>query len=188
MKNIPLKTKVMTIVHGQSEYRICCSLKSNLRIKHEIIAEKKGKKSIQINGLMKILEDSRFRSFDAFVKCFVDVEHKRKKLINFRLFIIMDVDDCTKEKKNRYLSKEMFSKHWMYDYIVPIYNEPDLEKTMEKAKIPIMKKQDYILIFPTNKGDLDVKIAREFLDTLRDCECSNLDKYVEYCLSLVTRF
>lgn len=181
----PVKMKVMSIVHGQSEYRICSSIKSNLRLKHEIVAHKKGKLNIQVTSIMSILNDRRFCSYNAFIENFDDIDSKNNKLIDFLLFIIMDVDDCTEEQKEKYISKEMFLGHWLYDYIVPIYNEPNLESTMKAADIKVKQKKDYISIFPTNQGDLDIKIAKEFLEKLKKCKCSNLWKYVEHCLSIV---
>lgn len=34
----------------------------------------------------------------------------------------------------------MFQKHWAYEYIVPIYNSPDLETILTKAGIKFEKK------------------------------------------------
>ena len=31
----------------------------------------------------------------------------------------------------------MFTGHWLKEYIIPIYNNPNLEKTMDKTKITI---------------------------------------------------
>lgn len=185
MKREPVKSHVMTIVHGKSEFLICNSIKSNLRIKHEIIARDKGKTSIQINGVMDILQDKRFRSFTDFKRNFPDFEYEKKEIKNFALFIIMDLDDCTEEMQAKYLSREIFAKHWLHKYIVPIYNKPNLERTMEEAGIQVQKKKDYILIFPTNHGDLNLNMAKEFLQKLQKCKCTNMDQYVEYCLSLV---
>ncbi|WXR61193.1 hypothetical protein WG909_12960 [Peptostreptococcaceae bacterium AGR-M142] len=179
------KTRVMTIVHGKSEYCICSSIKSNLKIKHEIYAKKRGRNSIQINDLENILNNNIFGSFKKFITEYPDIEIEKKKLINFKLFIIMDVDDCTLENKNRFIRKEMFAKHWMKDNIIPIYNDPDLEKTMKDIKIEVNKKRDYIEIFPTNEGDLDLTMAKDFLKKLKKCRCTNLEEYVEYCIDIV---
>lgn len=185
MRRELIRTEVMAIVHGLSEYRICNSIKSNLKIKHEIIARDKGKTSIQINGIMNILGDKRFRSFKEFINCFKDIRHDNKgKLLNFRLFIIMDVDDCSEDIKKRFINKEIFARHWLCDYITPIFNEPNLERTMSVAGIQVQKKKDYILIFPTNHGDLDIEKAKQFYDQLASCKCSNMDEYVRYCLSI----
>ena len=183
----PVAMEVMAIVHGQSEYRICSSIKSNLRLKHEIIARDKGKNSIQITGIMHELNDRRFKSFKNFTDAFGDVNHKKGKLINFSLFIIMDVDDCTPDQKRQFISKEMFKEHWLYEYIIPIYNDPNLEATMKAANISVQQKKDYILIFPTNHGDLDIGIAAEFQEKIKNCRCSNLNEYVAYCISIAQK-
>lgn len=167
------KTRVMTIVHGKSEYVICCSIKSNLKIKHEIYAEKKGANSIQINGLMRILNNEVFKNYKSFIRAYPDIDNKKGELLGFKLFIIMDLDDCSKEMQEKFKSKEMFRNHWLFDYIVPIYNDPNLEKTMNDAGIPITKKENYIRVFPTNHGDLDLEMAKELSESLKRCKSSN---------------
>lgn len=183
----PVKMEVMSIVHGKSEYIICSSIKSNLRLKHEIVARDNGKTSIQITSVMDILNDRRFGTFNGFIRTFDDVDYKKGRLLNFSLFIIMDVDDCTEEQKTKFITKEMFRGHWLYEYIVPIYNEPNLEATMKEARIEVQQKKDYIIIFPTNHGDLDINVAKDFLDKIKSCECSNLNEYIEYCISIAER-
>ena len=188
----PVKMQVMSIVHGQSEYCICTSIRSNLRLKHEIIARDKGKTSIQVTSVMDILNDNRYKDYDCFIRYFPDVEHKKSRLFGFTLFIIMDVEDCTAEQKNKYINKAMFRGHWLNEYIVPIYNDPKLEATMKEANIKykhkeIKDKSEYITIFPTNHGDLDINIAREYLNKLKNCKCSNLDKYFEHCILLAEK-
>lgn len=193
-KNRPCYLKAVVIVHGKSEKQICEYIKSNLRLKIEIVSEKRGEKSIQINGLMNILNDSRFRSFDAFIRFFEDVEvvvYNRKKMLapDFKIFIIMDTDDCSEENKRKYTSKEMFKKHWAYEYIEPIYDMPDLENVLEKAKIKfekkgIERKKEYIKIFPTDKKytkgeSIELK---EFRDNLERVTDTNMNEFIEFCI------
>lgn len=78
-KSKPCYLKAVVIVHGKSEKQICDYIKSNLRLKIEVVSEKKGEKSIQINSLKNTLNDTRFRSFDNFVAHFDDVEIVKKK-------------------------------------------------------------------------------------------------------------
>jgi len=172
----------MTIVHGLSEYCICTSVKSNLKIKQEIISRKNGRQSIQINSLHTLLNDNRFKSFNTFTRNFPDIENKKSKLVGFRLFIIMDVDDCDEETKERYKNKEMFRGHWIFDYINPIFNEPNLEKTMDETGIKIDRKKDYIKVFPTNHNGTNIEMAEEFAGTLRKCKSTNMEEYIDYCL------
>lgn len=195
-KNKPCYLKSVVIVHGKSEKQICDYIKSNLRLRMEIISKEKGEKSIQINSIKHILGDFRFKSFDAFISFFDDVEiikdNKEKRLsMDFKIFIIMDTDDCTEIEKQRFISKEMFKKHWAYEYIVPIYDSPDLENVMVKAGIKFEKKgaerkKEYIKIFPTEKK-YKVKEGvelKEFAENLKKVKETNMDIFVEFCLNL----
>lgn len=185
MKNNNLSyQKIMTIVHGKSELAICSNIKSNLRLPQEIIANNRGRSSIQITGLLNILEDKRFKDPSSFARAFPRVQVCKKKLIDFQLFIIMDTDDCTVEQRKSYINKSMFSSHWLYPYIVPIYNSPNLEQTMRDANITVLKKSDYIQIFPTNHGDLDLEKAKTLLTSLERCKNSNMHTYLKRCIEL----
>lgn len=102
----------------------------------------------------------------------------------------MDLDDCTPEKAKQFKDKSMFNGHLLYDYIVPIYNDPNLEQTMQDIGINIDEKEKvegYIKIFPTNKGDLDIHMAEHFADKLKSCKNSNLYEYFEYCVLIAKR-
>lgn len=190
----PCYLKAIVIVHGKSEKQICDYIKSNLRLKIEVISDKKGEKSIQITSLMNILNDSRFRTMDAFLKNFCDTEivneRKKKRLSpDFKIFTIMDTDDCTEKQKEEYINKSMFKGYWAYDYIVPIYNSPSLEDVLVKAKIPFDKKgserkNEYIKIFPTTskytiREEVELKTFRNNLKKVKD---TNMDLFIEFCL------
>lgn len=104
MMKPPCYMKAIVIVHGKSEKQIVDYIKSNLRLKMEPISDKKGEKSIQITSLMKILNDSRFKSFDDFVKYYEDdVEIKKKKRLSpdFKIFTIMDTEKIIYTHLNR---------------------------------------------------------------------------------------
>ena len=188
--------KALVIVHGKSEKQICEYIKSNLRLKMEIVSKEKGEKSIQINGLKHILSDKRFKTFQQFVNFFSDVEVIKddigKRLhSDFRIFIIMDTDDCSEAEKERFISKDMFKNHWAYEYIVPIYDSPDLENVMVKAGIKFEKKgverkKEYIRIFPTSKkyqGKEGIELE-SFANNLRKVKETNMDEFVEFCLNV----
>ena len=192
----PCYLKAVVIVHGKSEKQICDYIKSNLRLKMEVVSKEKGEKSIQINSLKHILGDFRFNSFEWFVSFYDDVEvlkvSKEKRLSpDFKIFIIMDTDDCTESEKQQFISKEMFRKHWAHEYIVPIYDSPDLENVMVKAGVKFEKKgverkKEYIKIFPTDKkykvGE-GVELEK-FAKDLKKVKETNLDLFVEFCLNV----
>lgn len=193
MKIKPIKLCVMSIVHGKSEYIMCSSIKSNLRIKNVIHAKDRGKHSIQVNSLMQELNSAKFKmSLKKFSEKYdITYDSKNKRLVNFKLFIIMDLDDCTQEKAEQFKDKSLFNGHILYDYIVPIYNDPNLEKTIQDLGININRKEkvkDYIKIFPTNRGDLDIHMAEEFAEKLnKKCKSSNLGLYFDYCVSIARK-
>ena len=185
-------TKAVVIVHGKSEKQICQYIKNKLRLKMEIYSDKNGEKAIQITSLKNTLNNKIFKSFNSFIKAYEDIELKKDgKSIsdNFKLFIIMDTDDCTEKQKQDFIKKNMFQNHWAYKYIIPIYNSPELESVLEKANIPFKKtgnkrKEEYIKIFPADpkyeKTD-EIQIE-ELLNSLKKLKNTNLDEFLKFCL------
>ena len=122
-------TKAVVICHGKSEYQISRYISTNLRLPVKLHSKDKGKHSIQIPGLMQELSTSIFANIKTFSEYF-NVEVKSRCLENFKLFTFMDTDDCSQIQKSDYISGKMFSDHWLSDYIVPIYDNPDLENVL----------------------------------------------------------
>lgn len=184
-------TKALVIVHGKSEKQICQYIKNKLRLKIEIYSDKNGEKAIQITSLKNTLNNKIFKSYRNFINTFEDIELIDNKNINkdFKIFIIMDTDDCSEEEKRKFINKEMFKGHWAYDYIVPIYNIPELETVLTEAKVPFTKtgvkrKKEYIKLFPTDpkytKTD-EVQI-KELLNKLKKQKNTNLNEFLDFCL------
>ena len=185
-------TKAVVIVHGKSEKQICQYIKNKLRLKIEIYSDKNGEKAIQITSLKNTLNNKIFRSYRNFINTFADIELIDNKNINkdFKIFIIMDTDDCSEEEKRKFINKEMFKEHWAYDYIVPVYNIPELETVLTEAKVPFTKtgvkrKKEYIKLFPTDpkytKTD-EVQI-KELLNKLKKQKNTNLNEFLDFCLN-----
>ena len=189
----PNYLKCIVIVHGKSEKQICNYIKSKLRFHMEIIGKEKGQKSIQINGLQNLSnKDKRLTAYNDFITYFsdVEIEGKKNKIASyFKIFVIMDTDDCSDEQRKKYISKELFKGHWAYDYIVPIFNSPDLENTMVKAGIKFEKKGDerkkeYIKIFPTDKKYMkneSVELS-SFAKNLSIIKETNMEYFINYCI------
>ena len=187
-------TKALVIVHGKSEKQICQYIKNKLRLKIEIYSDKNGEKAIQITSLKNTLNNKIFKSYRNFINTFEDIElDASSKNINnnFKIFIIMDTDDCSEDEKRKFINKEMFKGHWAYDYIVPIYNIPELETVLTEAKVPFTKtgvkrKKEYIKLFPTdpkyNKTD-EVQI-KELLNALKKQKNTNLNDFLDFCLKV----
>ena len=176
----PVLCSIMTIVHGKSERIVCENIRSNLKIKHEIDSEKKGRCSIQVNGLLKRLKKTPYKSKKIFESYYGDIDWNR-----FKLFIIMDVDDCECSTKKKFQNKELFKGHWLYEYIYPIFNDPNLEATMVDIGYEIIKKKEDIQIFPISSyKNINIELITEFSERLKGSKKTNLQEYIDYCIEI----
>ena len=162
--------KGIVICHGKSELQLVKYATTNLHLNIHPYARANGKTSIQITSLMDVLNSRSFRNINSFLEQYsVETEGKGKKtkLVNFKLYTVMDTDDCTQQQKEEYITKKMFANHWASDYIVPIFNNPKLEYVMQKCglltkKISSGEKNEYYTrIFPINGEPLSFDTKKE---------------------------
>lgn len=188
--------KAIVIVHGKSEFQMCDFIKRKLKLKIEIVSKNKGANSIQISSIMKRLKGKDIDTLDNFKNTYKDdLEIKDNKIIidkDFRIFIIMDTDDCKEEEKNNFINKNMFKNYWAHKYIVPIYNIRNLEDVLVKSKVIDKNtiknkrdKKDYIKIFPTDdkytKSDT-IQIEEFYQKLLKVKNISNMHEFIKFCL------
>ena len=188
--------KAIVIVHGKSEFQMCDFIKRKLKLKIEIVSKNKGVNSIQISSIMKRLKGKDIDTLDNFKNTYKDdLEIKDNKIIidkDFRIFIIMDTDDCKEEEKNNFINKNMFKNYWAHKYIVPIYNIRNLEDVLVKSKVIDKNtiknkrdKKDYIKIFPTDnkytKNDT-IQIQEFYQKLLKVKNISNMYIFIKFCL------
>lgn len=193
--------KAVVIVHGKSEKQMCQYVKQKLRLPIHIESSDNGKTSIQITSVMNnVLKNSNYKDMSSFKRYFGDKLEKNlasnKKLADyFKIFIIVDTDDCTPRQKEDYINKNMFNGHWAYDYIVPLYNSPKLETILKNAEIPFThendseRKKEYIKIFPTDpkyiQQSKDVIQIDFFMKKLKKTKNTNMEEFIEFCLNLL---
>ena len=161
-------TKCAAIVHGKSEFCLVRFIYTNLHLPVKIISENNGKSSIQINGLKGFLNKEVFQSKSVFANEYsVEYDRKRKKLKNFKLFIIMDTDDCSEKMKEEYITGSLFRDHPLKEYIVPIYNISNLEDVMMRAGIMVDRISDsekgtyYNKVFPINTEPVSIDTIKQ---------------------------
>ena len=187
MKINPKFCKGVVIAHGKSEFLLAEHIKSNLHLPIEIYANKNGSTSIQINGLMNILGNNVFKSKNSFSKIY-EVEIEDGILKNFSLMPIMDLNDTNDEKIQKYISKEMFKNHWLNPYIVPIWNEKNLDEVLFSLKlidrIPNKKEKGrvYRTLFPTNKGESDKQQVENLMKMFEKSNKTNMEVFIKKCL------
>ncbi|EHK2442851.1 MAG: hypothetical protein E6936_10765 [Clostridium perfringens] len=189
-------TRALIIVHGKSEKQICEYIKQNLRLNIEIKADKNGEKSIQVTSIMNTLKDTQHKTLSDFYNTYPGINvtgRGNKRVINdFKIFIMLDLDDCKESEGKAFKDKSMFRKHWAYDYIIPIYNEKDLEDSLKASGVKYTKKKskdmkkEYIKIFPTDKRykEKSDKIQlEEFAEMIRNSKKTNMSDLIDYCIS-----
>ncbi len=195
-RSAPCYKKGIVIVHGKSEWHLVRHVYTNLHLPLVLIARDKGKSSIQINGLLEYMNRKcKCKSLKTFAEEHsIEYDRKNKILKNFKLFTIMDTDDCEEETRKKYISGELFRGHPLAEYIVPIYNSPNLEEIMIRAEIMTRRIRDsekgtyYSKIFPLNTEPMSVETihqVRIFASKLKGIRQSNLMEFMEYCFELL---
>lgn len=191
-------SKALVICHGLSELQITKYIYTNLHLPVRTYAKDNGKHSIQITSLLNLLSSAPFGSLSQFCDEYTVQtvgSGDKQQLVDFKVFIIMDTDDCTEQQKVDFMSGKMFSEHWLAPYIVPIANLPKLESVLEKAKI-IRKIKDsekgtyYSNTFPINKGKLTPGTVAEieaFCNKLENRKDTNFPDMIHYFLSLLQK-
>ena len=190
-------TRCAVLVHGKSEFVLTQYIYTNLHLPVKIISRDKGKSSIQINGLPAFLKKKTFQSLKAFSDEYsVEYDKKNRCLKNFKLFIIMDTDDCEESIKQKYISGELFSGHPLKEYIVPIYNIENLEDVMLKSGIMVKripgsdKGSYYSKIFPIYTGAVNadsINQVKTFAHKIRGIKETNMLEFIEYCFTLLPK-
>lgn len=186
--------RAIIICHGKSELILFSRLKSILRLPISIESNEKGKSSVKIQGIESFFKRGEFNEKKSFCKKFFQEEYsdlrKQKKfqiLLNqLKIFIVMDIDDATDDQVNRYKNCEYFKVKWLKHCCIPIYNDPDLEKTISEIgyKTPNTKNNKatfYQRLASSLETENDIK---ELQEKLKKCNCTNMERVMQYLLSI----
>lgn len=99
----------------------------------------------------------------------------------------MDLDDCSADTAAKYKSKELLKDHWLKEHFIPIWNDPNLESTMEKAGVPFKnkgsaRKSEYDDLFPSSKTFMTVDQLSSFIESIKRVPTTNLEVLLQQCL------
>ena len=189
----PNYCKGIIIAHGKSELLLAEHIKSNLHLPIEIYSLKNGKTSIQIDSLMTILGNNDLKNKSKLKQKYI-IEEKNKKFINFFIMQIMDLDDTTEEKIKKYKNGEMFKNHWLSPYIIPIWNDINLDHVLYDlkliSKLPNDKEKGkvYEELFPKNTGQADLEQVNKLLKYFESTTKTNMNIFIEKCLESLQTF
>lgn len=179
--------KGVIIAHGKCELLLAEYIKSNLHLPIEIYAENNGKTSIQIDSLKKVLGNNIFKNKSSLKKKYA-IEEENGNLLDFFVMPIMDLDYTNSENITNYKNGDMFKNHWLHQYIVPIWNDRNLDSVLLELgiidELPNNRNKGKIYrnIFPKNKGELDKDQIYNFYNTLKKSSKTNLDEFLKKCL------
>ena len=193
MMRKPNYCKGIIIAHGKSELLLAEHIKSNLHLPIEIYSLKNGKTSIQIDSLMTILGNNDFKNKSKLKQKYI-IEEKNKKFINFFIMPMMDLDDTTEEKIKKYKNGEMFKNHWLSPYIIPIWNDINLDHVLYDlkliSKLPNDKEKGkvYEELFPKNTGQADLEQVNKLLKYFESTTKTNMYIFIEKCLESLQTF
>lgn len=181
-------TKAIIICHGKSEVILCKSIKSNLRMPIEIASNNNGESSIQITSLIKYLNNKIFKNSKSIINNYPNIEHEKNRILNCRIFIIMDLDEkeLTEEMKKNYKTGTMFKNLDYDDIIVPIYNIKNLDDVCKRIGYDIdinNKTTSYKKMFPGENGNIEsFKLLKSNFKKAKGSNMYVLLDYLEECL------
>lgn len=192
--------KGLFICHGKTELCIGKHICTKLHLNIKPYSKDRGSHSIEITDLNAILNKYPFDTISNFKNAYgVEVmgKGKKQKICNFKLFIIMDLDNLGDKIRKDYISKKMFEEHWLYEYIVPILNVEKIDDVLLQSKVIDKKVKDnekghfYETVFPINKAPLCYDTYQEAVtlkERLSKNKNTNMDEFIEYCISNVKSF
>ncbi len=175
--------QTFVICHGESEKVIAKYIRNDLRV--PMIIYPQAKRSVQVTSIMSVLDGAELKTPKSFKRKFDKIEFKKDRPVDLKVFIILDLDDCTPEQAKAFKNKYMFKSHWLYEYIVPIFNSPDMDKIFEKIgyKVDVNDKvKSYELIFPVNRKGIPGVDLEEKLKRLSNIKDTNIDEFFKHCL------
>ena len=184
-------TCAVVICHGMSEYKMVEDIVSKLRLNIKVFARDKGRSSIQINALPGILNNNIFGSVKKITSTYPTIQHKKKQLIDCKIFTIMDLDDCQDISiRNNYISGHIskIGDHELKKYIVPIYFKENLEDVLKDINFIYVpktnrEKKKYVRIFdPIDGVIVDERSIKDLEQKFAKSKKTNLDIFLRYCL------
>lgn len=188
------KCEAIVIAHGKAEELLAGEIKKRLRLPIEI-NPKNPNFSKKLAGLRPFLDENIiYRNKEKFKSSFPDYnfEIKKGKLENCKIFIIMDMDDCVHDGRpelaGQFKDKSMFKGHWLYDNIVPIYNDLNLETVAKKAGWDIEHDLGtYRKFFENIPNNKRVEFWQESSEKFKRDPNTNLNIFIDYCMEWAER-
>lgn len=186
----PNYTCAIVVAHGDSEEIIATHVRACLKLPIYI---HRRKTSIQINGLVHELKTNFENVVSLSGNKSIQIHASKGKILNdFKIFTLMDTDDCnTEETKESYIDGSLFNTYDLKEYVVPIYAISDMEEALYECKIipkkfkPKEKLAGYKKVFAIPKPpyiESKVEELKKISNTLEKSKRTNLEIFFNYCI------
>ena len=173
------------VCHGECEVILVKQIQAKMRRNLNPLSKDGGSNSILINTINHYLE-KRFPEKKTYIKKnndLLNVDKENHKILNHKIFTIMDRDDSSDELFASYLDKSLFKDYWwgQEQLIEPIYFDPNMDAVLRKYGIEInahsSKPSQYFKLLTTKYDDIidvfknldekssNIKMLFEYLDT-----------------------
>ena len=129
------------ICHGECELIIVKQIQGKKRRKLNPLAKDNGRNSILINTINHYLEKNYpdKKTYIRKNKDLLQLDKDTGRIINHKIFAIMDKDDADDKLFESYINKTLFKEYWWGedDLMEPIYFDPDMDTVLKAHGIKI---------------------------------------------------
>lgn len=182
--------EAMVIAHGKSEIALCGRIAAECGIRLVFDSNNGGNNATTIEMLPRILSSKPYTSEVDLHKAFPDLQYiggrrASSHMPDVKIFTVMDIDADTRNRR-RYVSGEMFKGLPLEKRLVPIFNDDNLDQVMEAIGFDRVRFDK-----PRYYQQAGARISEnliEYYRRLRDCEKTNLDEFILYCMSRGSEF
>ncbi len=130
-------TDFLIICHGKTEIILSRWLYRQTGARINIDSRNDGKNAIMLNNLIDFMKENGYYSVPKLKKRFRTIEYQHRVGVeDLVIFIVMDVD-VDKKLVNDFLTKKMFKGCPLYDCIIPILNDRNLDEVMGRIGLPV---------------------------------------------------
>lgn len=128
-----MSKNIVVVAHGKSEVAMWQTFRMRLRTNICIYSNKNGEEAITISGLPELFTGGEMSSEKEIYKRFgEDLDYRpraREPLPGLKIFTVMDIDGNNRDRRP-YMSGELLKNVPLGKYIVPIYNDNNLDDVM----------------------------------------------------------
>lgn len=183
------------VCHGECELILAKQIQAKMRRNLHPLAKDNGRNSILINTLNYYLQKlyPNKKTYIRKNRDFLLYDKNNDKILNHKIFAIMDKDETSDQMFQSYIDKSMFKDYWWGkdELIEPIFFNPNMDDVLKKHGINIdtknHKPSQYFKLLTTkyeqiisilkelNEKESNIKLLFDYLENI-EIKLNNLAK------------